>query len=752
MKKKILFIMIFFIFCINSFVFANDFDIETEAGINSYVIKADSYNFKIKVLSHKDFEGQITLSIPTRADNSIKNTRITYSENVNLVNGETYELNFEVGNIKTRYNHNNQSNVIYSLMHKITFIDNNNKLIYEDSFHPKYEIINNDIFLIGALTDDIDGLTYLPTALTVDSVVTTGTVITNVSTLSNERQLKMLDAIVIDNYNVEKLSNAQLELLKSFVQKGGTILIGTGINDKKILEKLLDIKTGDLEEIGNNDFNLSPNLKRVEIAEDKLEVIEKDLVYKINDNKGKYIIFTFSLSDENFVENSKSNAFLKSINNNMLINFDKTTNNANQNGNYYNRNMSDIPMDSLPNLKLIIYGFLVFILLIGPINYIVLKKMNKSNLLLVTITVTSVLFIVIINFMSSNSILKNDYANINTILEIGEGITIEESDVAVKFKSGNNSIQLPEGDLIISDSLENQNTEILNVLSNEDNKVVTFNNISNWEFKVIELSRKMNNEFGKVILNIDKNGNINSKLKNIYGTDIYDLKLYVNGEYYEIGDWLINEEKEIKYSKNTHGNMRMNSSELDYQFEQKITNRIFDSGYSYLVGKTNNYNIDGLKVDGNIINSSNKTVVLIPVNMIYKENQKYSINVKDYFDVLSSQENASKYEKGGNGELWITGDIEFVGDKYYKNIEIESIDIKSNFYQNQNSEECKFYLYNYEIEDYELIKSLDINIAKEDKEKYLRDKLRIKVVPNNEFHFEFPEVIINGVAKNDQNK
>jgi hypothetical protein len=228
------------------------------------------------------------------------------------------------------------------------------------------------------------------------------------------------------------------------------------------------------------------------------------------------------------------------------------------------------------------------------------------------------------------------------------------------------------------------------------------------------------------------------------------LKLYVNGEYYEIGDWLINEEKEIKYSKSTHGDMRMNSSELDYQFEQRIINKIFDSGYSYLVGTANSYKIDGLKVDGNIINSSNKTVVLIPINMIYKENEKYSMNVKDYLDIVLSNEDASHYEKDRNDGIWITGDMEFVGDKYYENIEIESIDIKSNL--NQYSGACKFYLYNYDIGDYELIESLNINIAKEDKEKYLRDKLRIKVVPDNECHFEFPEVIINGVAKNDQNK
>ncbi|MEA1974805.1 MAG: hypothetical protein U9N10_04500, partial [Bacillota bacterium] len=461
--------------------------------------------------------------------------------------------------------------------------------------------------------------------------------------------------------------------------------------------------------------------------------------YMFKDKEGKYLITSFSLSDEDFVRNSKPNEFfMKTIYDNNLIKFKETLNN-NTYGNYY-YNYNDVPMDDLPNIKLFLFGFLIFIILIGPVNYIVLKKMDKLNLLLATILLMSFVFVLVINIVSRNSILIENYAIINSIVEIDNGVTIEENSISIKFKQGNNAIEIPKGDLKIYDAVTESNKSFADIMIEDSSQIVTFNKTMNWEFKEFELNRKISNDYSNIKLVFDKMGKATVIFKNTYGVDLYDLKLYFEGEYTHIGDCLINEEKEIKCNLIHHGSDSIQFDDIDYRSERKIENKLNENNGNCLVGIAYDYDFDGVKVNRKDVITNSTSFMIFPIDTLFMENQEYIINSKDYLSIdYNNNNNIDKYD------TWIRHDVIFTGELSYKNIEIEKIEI--DFQRSNNNKQYELYIYNYELDDYEKLNKSIIIIDSENREKYFKNGLTIKLDPINEFHLEFPQVIITGEAK-----
>ena len=74
--------------------------------------------------------------------------------------------------------------------------------------------------------------------------------------------------------------------------------------------------------------------------------------------------------------------------------------------------------DGLPNLKL--YGFLLvlYVLLVGPVFYLICRRKNKRNLLWVLIPGTSVLFSMLIYLLGTGTRIREPYANYVSQLEL----------------------------------------------------------------------------------------------------------------------------------------------------------------------------------------------------------------------------------------------------------------------------------------------------------------------------------------------
>lgn len=164
----------------------------------------------------------------------------------------------------------------------------------------------------------------------------------NASDFEQEDILDTVDIVVIDNYNTGKFSNANIKVLKRWVDKGGTLVVGTGSNYQKEFEKLhstllrgyIGRTKRIVTDFGWNEDNNStmkfsfessvPSQIEMDIVE--LNLKEDDVLIKDNDNKlmvsknygeGSIIVAEFSFNLKKSLWNSYGKAVMTTIEENL---------------------------------------------------------------------------------------------------------------------------------------------------------------------------------------------------------------------------------------------------------------------------------------------------------------------------------------------------------------------------------------------------------------------------------------------------
>lgn len=245
---------------------------------------------------------------------------------------------------------------------------------------------------------------------------------------NTSKSLSNLDALIINNYDTSRLNNNQLSILKGWVNNGGNLILGTGINKDKVMKNLADI-------------TIDENTEKI-----PMEGVENEFSWLIPKGNGKILVHSFDLGLAPFADIQNNDILLTELYNNIMPQISNTiTNIYNPNYNHILDNI--LTDDNNLNIKLIFIFVALYIIIVGPILYIILRKKDKlqstwfimpSIALGVTLIIYSVSFLTpykkpIINTISIIN-LKNDsnIANINTALGI---LSPSKGDINVKFNN-----------------------------------------------------------------------------------------------------------------------------------------------------------------------------------------------------------------------------------------------------------------------------------------------------------------------------
>lgn len=179
-----------------------------------------------------DFDGSI--QIITRDDNK----NIMYERDIAIANNEEKKFNMV---IPINY---------YQNKIKFRIVDLNEKIIVDKDITIKMN--NNygyDTSYIGIISDNTTGFSYLQSTLTRKFTITDGDL------TDDYLGYDVFDTIVINDYDTNKLTDAQFDAIKKWVENGGTLVVGTGENASKTLAKftgkdsILNGKFGNLRKI-----------------------------------------------------------------------------------------------------------------------------------------------------------------------------------------------------------------------------------------------------------------------------------------------------------------------------------------------------------------------------------------------------------------------------------------------------------------------------------------------------------------------
>ncbi|MBS5307890.1 hypothetical protein PMY56_00100 [Clostridium tertium] len=736
----------------------------------------------------RDFIGEIEV----RVASSNMGTYDAYSKEVSLTKGEISKVTIPVKVLE------NSSKMT------VNIVEDGKVLSQKKTLISNGRVTETNLFT-GVLTDDATSLGYIGNVKFDSSRGFEGT-IENVyldENIIGENNLNIdgLDAIIINNYNMSNLKKEQYDAINSWINKGGTLILGAGANESKTIGSIdkdfLQVKSNGVKE--ENLTLVEDNLKLItsnlEVKDAKIKngTSEKPLVYSIEKGRGEILITTFDLGLEPLISSKDASKFLSLILTDAANGiFDKNMNGGYMGQGYYRARelMQSIPINEIVGTKSLIVVFGLYALIIGVVLYIVLKKLNKRDLTWIAIPAISIVFALVIYFMGSSTRVNDVILNQNNIVSVdkdGKGLAKGYIGIGTKYKE-DVIIEKPEDvtmNYITQDThyYGNPEEEIKDRLRVKttykgNNSYFTFADSDALDMKTFEVIGKE-----QVIPKIDSNfnlsdGNLNGAVKNNLDKNINKLILVAGQNVWDLGELPKGEEKAIEGAATSGGaglqaySDTLNQKYYDARWNDKeklkteeyknilrtssllasVSDELYINKEIKLIAITDLSIEYGIDFGKKSISKFDTTAIIQDVDIDFKSKDG-TLNFPDGFfsykvDSVNSSSNVHLDEY--SGYIYGQGDIIF-DYKIDDNIAVTEVIVKSGVdrYGYNGGENGEKFIYNYKTSDYEKI-TLSQGFEKiKDIENYIENNtMKIKVtVDEMKGQSMVPRITVKGREK-----
>lgn len=529
---------------------AKDLEAEVTSGFDkqSKIFEMTPVNIKIKNLG-EDIQGSVEVVLIKGGYKAI-----SYKKDLSMSKDSEKDIRIDV---VTNPNPN----------YKVV-IKNKDSIVYEEDFKFTYK----QDPLIGVLSDDINSVSYfnkIPNIQNNNSTLKGKIIEFNEKKFpDNPETLENFETILIDNFDTSKLSSSQYESIKKWVNNGGILYIGTGDNYKKTLgvfkdeflkgnvDKLENVSTDKLSKFitdgkSNDELNLRVANIKLENKEILVEGKESPVIQYMNKGEGKIVIagFSFGISP---VSDYKYNEDILYRTYYSITGVKERY--ENRGGEVWSISQilggqEIVPKEKQSVLKII---FIIYLILVAPISYIVLKKMDKRELMWITVPVISVVFSVIVYTtlfianknsvnLTTGSVLSLNNDGILSGDSYGKVLDTRKQDLRVSYKDNNLIPVVPEGgDQAKNVEYKNIDMEVLN-----DSELV-FKNKNLIEDKMFKT--KFNPiQIGKIDSKLFFNeGKLQGNIKNNTDLDLESVFVVTPSGYFDVGNLIKGEEKSLE--------------------------------------------------------------------------------------------------------------------------------------------------------------------------------------------------------------
>ncbi len=307
---------------------------------------------------------------------------------------------------------------------------------------------NNAQLFVGVLSDTPERLSYFN-----DVSLHYGLLRSRAFTLDADsfprqsRGLDMLDVIIISNYKIRNLDEAQSHALMEWVSSGGVLVLGTGarIDDTlgRYAPELLD-DMYEMPEICDVNFSTGPDMGRPDSEYVEIHCAEVDmhggnvvaqdnglpLLIASNKENGLIVVSAYDFADTaDYASRHKTypvdvlSACLGEDRMDYLAGEVYGSDNTRYDS--ISALVSTGDLSRIPPIGIYALSIAAFILLAGPVLYLFLKQRSFSALYRVGVVILSVFFTIIIYLVGSRTRFDNTFYNFSTIIEADEDTVAE---------------------------------------------------------------------------------------------------------------------------------------------------------------------------------------------------------------------------------------------------------------------------------------------------------------------------------------
>lgn len=285
-----------------------------------------------------------------------------------------------------------------------------------------------DSYLLGLVTDDREALSYWKASLGSNRIFYQyEAVYLDVDDFPDRKEvLDNFMILIINNADTAKFSRQQVEALRQWIEAGGILILGTGASGYKTLAGLKDSIIS-FSTLGTEQVTKVPSLEiagestlqgnvpfevmylAIDGAQPVLEHEDKGIVWKIDCGKGYIFVAAFDIGLEPFISWTGNKMLWENILNahmsadkvSILKNIDVRRASGAWSASVKNdrirealgAGMKSMDLPSFTKLLLILVAYLI---VVGPVNYLILKKLDRREWAWFTIPLTVALFTAII--------------------------------------------------------------------------------------------------------------------------------------------------------------------------------------------------------------------------------------------------------------------------------------------------------------------------------------------------------------------
>ncbi|SHM57699.1 hypothetical protein [Gracilibacillus kekensis] len=792
MKRKIVSfgILLVFIICLffslDNPVYADEkdrLDIQVDAGLDGKAKEGQGYPVTLTITNNKeDFNGDLVISLP------VVNKVIP----IDIAAGTTKTISFSVQDMQEMRNYQPNSNQKKKLFHLYDGDWQDGKEVRLDSniddLFPVY--IQMDKLVIGVLSDRPDSLNYLkltsffgnePEVINLDE-----------SLLPAEAQgLDVIDLLVVNDYSIAALPEQKQQAINEWIQLGGKLVTGSepGLSQQfGSLAELLPLTINGEEEV--QQINGLDHFSKESIESGQIELFkgeldeeatvlhnEKEIPLIIENTfgKGAVIQFTFDLGMSALADWQGNNSLWQS--------FATHPNNQNPYINDYGMRTVDRLSDftrmfpALANLKVstLVLLFVAYLLIVIPILYIVLKRMDRREWAWVIIPVfalVSSIGLYTVGAKDRGGAIKTNVMSVISLDEQGKG---SGTGVISMLSKGSGAYT------IAMDSAFNPipHTDIygpqpsyldLPVLeTEEDASNVHFQQVEFWSPRSVAFEQS-GKDFGKIESELSYvNDTISGKVTNNFVHDLQDVYLISGNKYQEIGEMAVGESKEISFAANNKDYFQQPTEQVAYsmfgqpgQFGQQSEEQVKSELLSTAIRNEMDRNVNTprligfsdqsfvpLTVNGDETNQTNHHLVMQPISIHLPDDQTSTLSTELQMPT-ATVESGQIYHNGMDyGERF----IEASAGSYLFTYEIPTTLSERSFRIDElairlqnNRNGVTFSLKNTQNDSFETIDTSTTTFSENADEKYLNNnQLVVQVSAASEGTIEVPIIELEGV-------
>lgn len=622
----------------------------------------------------KDIDGEIQIEIPSSMG----------PMGVDMVNVYAIGINHPKNTTK-KYTMNIP--IPASLLNTKLRITEGKKALIEEYVRIDRGVAEN-VMLAGIMSDNPVNLNYLRGFTFKNLQGSTGMNITNLDEKSFSTDVEVMNSfniIFMNDYDSSKLSEDQYNTLKSWVEQGGFLIIGTGPNGGKTLSIFKDdfitgekgnpakVSAKGLGSIAGDAFSESIDVMDIKAkgGESLISENEIDLVQQLDKGKGRVLLLSFDLGLEPISSWSLNRYFMEALLQRSAPSiysaqyFEKYMAMGRNNTYSIDRALRNIPELPLPGYKTIIILFAVYILLAAPVTYIILKKKDRRELVWAVVPVLSVVFAAFIYFVGFGTRLTQPIFNKISIINVDDTGKLRSQSFGGIFTPNKTDLKVEGIDGTRIRPLINQSYYNSSYPNWEDKKIETkinlspktsieFYDIGVWSMKTLSLQKDEEKE-GRISSKINyMDSGFMGFVENSTDFELEDCYIISPYQYMHIGDIKSGEKKEIagdakKYYGNRYDlmeslyniNMRQNNGQkltndqiaqlrinnqrrniLDYYFEDK--NSVGIEGIK-LIGWTKASMGGQVKVNGKDVKNYEKSLIIAEMKLAVQSGEEVEL-------------------------------------------------------------------------------------------------------------------------------